>query len=85
MNEDKSSVVNHIFQEILLDSSARPNKALFTVDLCLQIVKTVENIFFPETKTKMSCLCEIMQYPTELGASEMDGHECAFCHPGKGA
>lgn len=42
-------------------------------------------MFFPKQKSKMPRLCEIMQHPIEVGASEMDGHECAFYHPGKGA
>lgn len=64
----------------------RPNKSLFTNDLLVANVKNFEMCFFPQTKkTKMSYLCEVMQHPTEVGASEMDGHECAFCHPEKGA
>lgn len=46
--------------------------------------KSLENVF-SLNKEQNVMLCEIMQPPTEVGTSEVDGHECAFYFPGKGA
>lgn len=73
---------------LLLFVTAWTNKGLFTYEWWSEHVCKFKNFgkcFSFSKKSKMPCLCEIMQHPIEVGASEMDGHECVFYHPGKGA